>query len=280
MQEEEVNTKEEEIVPIIGPEAVFKGGNMYDLHPDNIEGGGIRKIAKSTINLFNPAEWKRKHKAINENLKKTQPLTSEEKEKAYLSAQAYKHKNKRENVGKHIYIPHESTNDYAIYHNPELKRRTLVFKGTSSLKDIRPDIHIATGTHHLSKPFIKSIELLDQLKKKYPDEDWETAGHSLGATLAMYAAQKHGVQSHAFNPGFVDFADDKIDTTYNKHNIYLTKGDPISNSILSRNIKAPIKVQERASKWNPIKNHTIQSFLDNSPNPEPTMISNGLSSMS
>lgn len=245
---------------MFGPESIFHGGSMSDLHPSNIEGGGLKKIVSSAVNLFNPADYKRKHKQIQENLKRTQEMSAEEKTRAYLSAEAYKQKNKRlQNVHGYSYLAEHSGPEHAVYVNPKTQHHILSFKGTNSLKDVIPDIHIATGTQSKSSRFKNAVEKLKHLKEKLKGT-WETTGHSLGATLAMYAAQKEGHTSHAFNPGFVSGADEDIDTQYKGHNIYLTKGDPFSNSILKRPI-SNLKVQEKASIFNPILNHSITSFL-------------------
>jgi hypothetical protein len=258
------------------PKIIFHGGSLLDLHPLNIEGGGIVKLGKHVLNLFNPKHWRDQKKIVRQNLSNTLPLTPQEKTKAYIAQESYKPHADRKDIGNYKYLKEHSGKDYAVYHDPETNSKVLSYRGTkpNQLRDLKADVYVATGTVKQSPRFKQALKLYDNLQQKLGSGNWETAGHSLGATLAMYVAQKKNINSHAFNPGFVDATDDDIKTNYNGHNVYVNKADLISNSILNRPMKN-VKVLESTS-LNPLTNHSISTFLG----PEkPVVISTGLSSV-
>lgn len=256
-----IKTKEDEL-NMSHPGEFFHGGSLSDLHPLNIRGGGIKQLAKTTINLFNPMYWKNQKRTVQENLQRKGPIGKHAETRAFMSAEAYKPKDKRKDIENYKYLKEHSSNTHAVYMDPVSGRKILAYRGTkpSQASDLKADVGIATGTVASNKRFKQGLKTLDQLKQKLGSENWETTGHSLGATMALYTAQKHGIQSHAFNPGFVNATDDDINTKYKKHNIYVNASDPLSNDILKRKHEGNLKVVSSFSR-NPIKSHSIQGFL-------------------
>lgn len=228
------------------------------------------------MNLFNPNHWKTQKKIVRQNLSNTSALTAPEKIKAYIAQESYRPHQERKDIGNYKYLKEHSGKDYAVYHDPQSNSKVLSYRGTkpNELRDLKADVYVATGTVKQSPRFKQALKKYEMLQQKLGSENWETAGHSLGATLAMYVAQNKNINSHAFNPGFVDATDDDIKTNYKGHNVYVNKADLISNSILKRPLQN-VKVMESTSA-NPLTNHSISTFLDSS---TPTFISNGMTSM-
>lgn len=244
------------------PKDYFTGGSLADLHPLNIRGGGIKQLAKSTVNLFNPRHWQQQKKIVRENLARKAPIGKYAETRAFMSAEAYKPKNQRQDIENYKYLPEHSGSTHAVYMDPASGHKILAFRGTKpkEISDLRADLGIATGTVGSNRRFKQGLSTFQKLQKQLGNDKWETTGHSLGATLALYTAQKNGIQSHAFNPGFVHASDDDIDTRYKNHNIYVNAEDPISKSILKRKIEGNLKVVPSYTS-NPLKNHSIQGFL-------------------
>jgi len=232
-----------------------------------LPGAGFAKFWRSTKQLFNPKQHKIRRQQINENLKnKISNLTDEDHIRAQIASQAYQEHGARQNIGDYEYQAHHSGIGHAVYRNNKTNKNILAFKGTSRAADIVPDIHIAAGTQDSNNKFSKAHELYHSLKGQYhPEATWETTGHSLGGAKAMYVAQQNGLHSYAFNPGYVAYTDDKINTDYDKHHVRLVKGDPISNSILEKKL-VDVKVMEPAKKsWNPINAHVLSNFTETKP---------------
>lgn len=202
--------------------------------------------------------WKRKIDKFNEHHRRHDTLTEEDKDMARLAKESYALPDQRQSFKDYEYLPEHSGNNVAIYHNKNKKKKYLVFKGTSTSEDFMPDLHIASGHQKRHPAFQMAEDTYKSLSAINPDETWETVGHSLGGTKAMYVAEKHNLKSHAFNPGYNNITDDELNPEYKNHNIYIIKGDPVSNSILTENLANP-KVLDAVST-NPITNHSINSF--------------------
>jgi predicted esterase YcpF (UPF0227 family) len=233
----------------------------------NLPGAGFAKFWRSTKQLFSPKQQNIRRQQINENLKhKISNLNSEDHTRAQIANQAYEEHRKRQHIGDYEYQPHHSGKTHAVYRNHKTNTNIIAFKGTSNAADIVPDIHIAAGTQHSNIKFSNAHNLYQSLKEQYhPEAKWETTGHSLGGAKAMYVAQQNGLHSYAFNPGYVAYTDDKINTDYDKHHVRVIKGDPISNSILEKKL-TDVQVMDPSKKsWNPINAHTINNFTENKP---------------
>lgn len=77
-------------------------------------------------------------------------------------------------------------------------RAIVAYRGTSQLRDLVPDLHIAIGSRK-HKRFDDAEELARRAAKKYKTVD--VAGHSLGGTQALHVNDKLGLNAHVFNPG-------------------------------------------------------------------------------
>lgn len=203
-------------------------------------------------------EWKRVISNIQQNNNHHTSLTNEENQKAQMSQQAYKNENERSNIGSYQYKKEHSGKDWAVYSDPKANKHILSFKGTSNSKDIVPDLNIVAGTQNNSSSFEHASNLLKDLKQKI-NGTWETTGHSLGGTKAMWAAQQNNVDSHAFNPGYNSVSDDQIKTDRKGNHVYVVKGDAISNSILGTKLHK-VKTFQSRNKFNPLTSHSISAF--------------------
>lgn len=225
---------------------------------------------------MNPVSWYNNIKNVKQNTSNSSnnSLNNEELEKAKISQQAYQSHSTRNNIGDWNYNKDLSGDSHAVYSHKNNandsntnNQHILSFKGTNNKNDIVPDLHIAAGTQDKNNEFQKSAELFSNLKQKYKG-NWQTTGHSLGGAKAMWAAQQYmkdnpneTIDSHSFNPGYVSFSDDRINTNRQGNHVYVIKGDPISNSILTTKVHH-IKTLPNKSKYNPIKNHSIDSFIN------------------
>lgn len=238
----------------------------FDLHPETqnekkrlISGGGIKKMIQTSLSHLNPYYWQEKLNNVERNLNRDEPLNNKELEKALIAREAYKKPEHRADIGDFKYMKEDSAYNYAVYRNPTENLNILSFKGTSDKHDLIPDAAITLGIQDYNASFQQARKVFEQLKDKYPGV-WETAGHSLGGAKAMWVAQDQNIASNAFNPGYVSYSDDRIKTDYPNHRVFITKGDPISNSILGQELPY-LKVQNAVSAINPIANHSISSFL-------------------
>lgn len=227
-----------------------------------LPGGGFQKFWRSTRHLFSPEQQEIRRKQINENLNhKISNLSPEHQTLAQLAAQSYAKPNERKKqVQDYHYIPEESSDLHSLHRNNDLNTNVLSFRGTSSIKDLIPDYFIAKGNEQRSKRHKNANELFKHLKEKYPNTTWKTTGHSLGGSQAMYVAQKNNIHSFAFNPGYVAYSNDQIDTDYPNHHVFVIKGDPISNSILEKNL-ANVNVLEPKQPGNMLEAHRLGNFI-------------------
>ena len=229
-----------------------------------IRGAGFQKFLKSTLQSFNPYRWHQTYKHYKQNTKNTSFINREDHFMAKMAQEAYKTADKRQaqtGRGQWQYVRDESDDRHAVYKNNFRNQMAFALRGTAGKKDILPDLSIVAGTVKSDKDFKASDARLQELMKKFPDQTFRTIGHSLGGAKAMFLAQKHGIESYAFNPGFNAFTDDQIDTGYDGHHVYVTKGDPVSNSILVKDDLQHLKVQDSISS-NPLKNHSIDGWQE------------------
>lgn len=228
-------------------------------------GAGFQKAVKSALSIFNPIKVVQTVKQIKANLRRKGVLTGREELFARLSQDAYldpgKRKGNAEGGLSGWVINKKFSNDKHVVYS-QGGRRVMVYRGTASKGDILPDLSIVAGTSGNSEAFKEAQRRFLEAKAALGGE-WDTAGHSLGGTKAMWVAQQNNINSWAYNPGFNSFSEDRIDTKYAKHNVFVVKGDPVSNSILSRTLKN-FKVLDSVSN-NPLKNHSIDNFITEGP---------------
>lgn len=221
-------------------------------------GAGFAAMAMSSWKSLNPYNWKKKYDQYQSNVaNKSASLSEYEQDMAALAKQGYGAHESRNHHKDYEYQKELSGHNYAVYRNHKTNKNYMVFKGTSDKEDLLPDAAILYGYQNLNGTFKNANEAYQILKPKL-EGDWETIGHSLGGTKAMYVAQQNNIQSHAFNPGYNNYADDQINTNYKGHNVYVRQGDPISNSILTEDI-SNLKILPSAG-YSPLTNHSIDSF--------------------
>lgn len=222
------------------------------------EGAGFAQLLKTGINLVNPWHWKQIIGAAIHNAKHSNKMNQNSFEMAQMAKDVYS--NTRQNINGWQYLNHLSNKDHAVYSNGSQYR--LSIKGTSQLKDILPDLKIIAGTQNSSRDFKNSLDYFRNLRAQTGTtrDQWQVVGHSLGGSKAMWIAQNENIQSHAFNPGYHNATDDRINTRYQGNNLYFTAGDPISNTMLFN--KLPNATLLPAQGINPLKNHTIDNFVN------------------
>lgn len=234
------------------------GGRGIKLHELNSkDGAGLQQMAWSTMQGLSPWHWNKKIKQYRKNTSQEHTLTDYEKDMAALSKHTYNTQAERPHYKDYEYKNELSGANYSVYRNNNTNKNYLVFKGTSDSGDLIPDAAILSGYQNLNASFSNALDTYQNLKNQLAG-DWETVGHSLGGTKAMMVAQENGIQSHAFNPGYNNYADDQIDTKYKGHHVYVRKGDPVSNSILTEPMEN-LKVLASAG-YNPVTNHSIETF--------------------
>lgn len=227
------------------------------------EGSGFVKVLKSTLNLLNPVAHFKTAKQILFNLKQRGKMNSAEKTFAKMAQDSYlevgSRKGESEGIDGWKINSQFSNKRHVVYSRGN--NHTFVLRGTADTADLMPDLGIIAGTSDKSPAFIEARKQFEAAQKALGGI-WNTTGHSLGGTKAMFLAQNSGglVSSYAFNPGFHSFADDRIDTKYDKHHVFTIQGDPVSNSILTRDL-AHLKVSDAAS-FNPLKNHSMSNFVE------------------
>jgi len=246
------------------PSISIRPVRAFPVSKDIATGGGLSKFVRSTVNMLNPYDWRRVIQQWRQNLlKKVTQLSDDEILRAVLARESYQPPEQRKTkIKNYEYVPEFSNQDTALYRDPKNKHALVVYKGTNQIKDLLPDVAIATGVQGKYLPnssFRDAAQQFEQIKNMYPGT-YETIGHSLGGTKALWVGQQYQVPTHAFNPGYVSYTDDRIDVNNPLANVYTVQGDPISNSILGTNLPN-IKVLHPASYYNPLKNHTINAFI-------------------
>jgi hypothetical protein len=99
-----------------------------------------------------------------------------------------------------------SNRNRTLYKHKDTGKAVLSFRGTelhtkNKMKDLGTDALLAVGLHKLSSRFKNADKATKQAMDKYGKENLTLTGHSLGGSQALYANSKHGVETHAYNPG-------------------------------------------------------------------------------
>lgn len=102
--------------------------------------------------------------------------------------------------------PEHSNRNRTLYQHRDSGKAILAFRGTdlkskSKMGDLGSDALLALGLHGLSSRFRNAKKATDRAMEKYGKDNLTVTGHSLGASQALYANSKRGVEAHAFNPG-------------------------------------------------------------------------------
>lgn len=167
------------------------------------------------------------------------------------------------------YQPELSTENVAVYEDPETKKAVIGFRGTSKGKDIRPDIGIAGNMFKSTDRYASDKAQLDKILKKYDKKNVRLTGHSLGGKSASTLGREYGIKTDAFNTGstplqleanlltnlgckiFPSQENCQNSKLITHHNVV---GDPIS----AWNIFSPDNVKYYKPKsWNP---HSLSNF--------------------
>lgn len=139
-------------------------------------------------------------------------ISDEIRKYAHASDIAYKaRKNTRmDHTNKYLpeydYLDYESNTKMSIFKHKEDGTYIVAFKGTNSIDDVVPDLHILFNTMGHSSHFNNAAEDFQAFKETYnvPSKDITLTGHSLGGTTAVYVQQKlqdPDLTVHTFNPG-------------------------------------------------------------------------------
>jgi hypothetical protein len=123
-----------------------------------------------------------------------------------------------------------STEEHSIFHDKNTKETIISYRGTTNLKDVETDSHIAVGNEQNTERYKKSDDVFKSVSEKYGKENVAVTGHSLGGGISTYIAEKYDVQGHHYNPAISPtqvFSKDHHNNT-NTQNIYRTKIDPVS----------------------------------------------------
>lgn len=183
--------------------------------------------------------------------------------KALLSKAAY-NKNPEEFVRekglKYVVDKELSGKDWTTFVDPHGKA-TIAYRGTNpkNWRDVTTDVLVGLGLERFGSRFKRAKNVASKAKKKYANVD--LTGHSLGGSLALFAATKEKIAANVFNPGMA-----KPWYTNKQSTIYGTIGDPISNistinPLVAPLLKSRIRVEAPTGAiWNPLSNHSIDQF--------------------
>lgn len=229
-------------------------------------GGGFSKFVGSALNAVNPWHWASTFNAWQHSKTQNETMTAGDHDMAHMVDQAYKPVEGRTGAHGWTYLDEHSDEKHAVFHKPaggkgpgKRDQYLLSIRGTADAGDLLPDAFITAGAQDQSADFQASLAKAKDLQGKLKG-DWSVGGHSLGGTKAMWVAEQTGVDSFAFNPGFHAAADDIIDTGYKGHNVFLVRGDPVSNSIMAR--KNPNLKMLTTGTSNPLENHSMSNFVE------------------
>ena len=109
------------------------------------------------------------------------------------------------------YDPELSTEQEAVYHNPQEKKVHVSHRGSTTARDwAESDMQILTGTEDIGGRFAEAENKIIEVRNKYPDHVIEGSGHSLGGSVVHSNTAKFGEspwygQHTTFNPGTSPF---------------------------------------------------------------------------
>jgi len=79
-----------------------------------------------------------------------------------------------------------SNANHKVFYDKQ-KNPSVVFRGSKNENDLMTDGLLAVGLEKYSTRFRDSKNLIDDVRKKYNNKPITTTGHSLGASLGLYA---------------------------------------------------------------------------------------------
>jgi hypothetical protein len=135
-----------------------------------------------------------------------QPNTADlMKQYAQLSDGAYGEGKDLSHLGYEI-DPQHSNRNRTLYKHKDTGKAVLAFRGTelntrNKMGDLGSDALLALGLHGLSSRFRNAKKATAKALETYGKDNLVLTGHSLGGSQALYANSKHGIETHAYNPG-------------------------------------------------------------------------------
>lgn len=135
--------------------------------------------------------------------------------------------------------------DHVTFRDKSSGQATIAFRGTrlGNTRDLWSDAAILFGFQQYTSRFKSAERVTQKAIDRFGKGNVAVTGHSLGGTQAIHAAHKHGVETHAFNPGaglpkfmfglggLLAHLGDKLGSRAKKErtHVYTTGIDPISN---------------------------------------------------
>lgn len=169
--------------------------------------------------------------------------------------------------------PEHSNRNRTLYTHKDSGKAVLAFRGTdlhskSKMGDLGTDALLALGLHGLSSRFRNAKRATDNAIARYGKDNLTVTGHSLGASQALYANSKRGIEAHAYNPGvspamvrkdLIDSLSAQLFKRQPKPNaiVYTTGTDIISglSPLLTKAKKVFVPVKKKA------KAHSLSNFM-------------------
>jgi len=111
-----------------------------------------------------------------------------------LSGEAYKKPSNRSlNVAGFRYIPSLSTNEHAVYRDPNRKRSVIASRGTvpTNPDDISSDLGLTLGKLGQTPRYKRLKAAYRKMTDNYPKDTYHATGHSLAAALSAQLHKNH-----------------------------------------------------------------------------------------
>ena len=140
-------------------------------------------------------------KIANQKTNATLPLSGEALLNAEMSSQAYEPVDKRkETIGSFTYDREISTPIHAVYVGSGTVY--LAERGTNNVREAsRNWSGILIGKESSSERMTKLRNKINEVKRKYPNRQIKTTGHSMGGTHVRKLTTETNIPSRTFNPG-------------------------------------------------------------------------------
>ena len=162
-----------------------------------------------------------------------------------------------------------STEQEAVYHNPQEKKVHVSHRGSTTGRDwAESDMQILTGTEDIGGRFAEAENKIIEVRNKYPEYVIEGSGHSLGGSVVHSNTAKFGEspwygQHTTFNPGTSPFGRGGVQKIIEPHSSI--KHAKVTNV---RQVMDPISFSARPygetvtvdTADNPIHAHLLDSF--------------------
>jgi hypothetical protein len=234
------------------------GGILNDF--DNLK--GITKLGQATSQGVQRAGSKIKWN-IGEGLSNFSPL---EVTAMKLASQAYrKHGERAEEVDGFRYLPVLSTDEQAVYIDPDSKHMFLAIRGTANLSDAVTDLRLIARNAQDTPRFTRNREEFVKIANEVQPQSISLVGHSLGGALAIdifktFQGQAPFDHIYLFNPAII--IDEMIASGFTpqlveKSTVYRTQQDIVSVGSAFSNFK--VKTMP-LNKKDFISGHKIEIF--------------------